>query len=206
MGLPESNGLVDRVKPGVLRERPRDDLERVRKGFDGKLGPAPDGCRVVADAELKLGLHRPAADDEPAVLDGVLDDPGCVVDRPLELVEQELGGAPEEDRDGFRVVAPGYDRQFGVRELFGRFGVAERRCVEFLGLVDDGAAECPCCELHVLFLYVLDGIYAALREIVLDGIGDPLLAEDDVCTRGGDLIGDLLEGLAFLLGERLHLV
>ena len=206
MGLPESDDLVDGVEPGVLREGSRDDLERVRERFYGKLGPAADGCGVVAEPELEFDLDRPAADDELAVLNGVLDDPGRVVDRPLEFVEQELGGAAQEDRDGLRVLAPGDDRQVGVGDLPGRFGMAERRFGEFFGLVDDGAAERFCGELHILFFHVLEGVDAVLREVELHRVGDPLLAEDDVRAGGDDQLGELPEGLALLLGERLHLV
>ncbi|KAF5041170.1 hypothetical protein DSECCO2_525770 [anaerobic digester metagenome] len=206
MGLPESDDLVDRVEPGVLRKRPRDDLERVCKRLDGELDTPADSCGVVADAYLEFGLHRAAADDKFPVLNGVLDDTGCVVDCPLEFVEQELGGAPQEDGDGLRVVAAGDDRQVGIGDLRYLFRVAERRRSELLGLVDDGAAERLRSELHVFLFDVLDGIDAGFCEVILYRVGDPLLAEEGVCAGGGDLVSKSPEGLAFLLGERLHLV
>jgi len=157
---------------------------------------------------LELGLHRAAAGDNLAILDGVLDNTGSIIDRPLEFVYQQLGVPPQEYRDRLRVFR---HPEMTVSSVSGSSLVASARpsvyLVEFLWFVDDGAGRSALAANFMSFLlHVFDGVDTMLgqrstaqhqRSLSGRGRRSPRRRRSFQQVSGGTP--------RLLLGERLHL-
>src|SRR5213593_2148145 len=95
--LAELDQGVDRVQARVLRERARNDLDRIRERLDRDLLAAADARRVVPQAEGDLRRGRAPARDDLPVLDGARNDTRRVLEGPLDLVHDVFRPAPDQD-------------------------------------------------------------------------------------------------------------
>ena len=127
---------------------------------------------------------------------------------PLDLVDDVLRAAANQDRDRLRLLAARDERHLVLADLplLDEVGMAEvlrRHVVE----VDDELPAGRLRELlHVALLRPPDRVDALLGEVVLDEVVDPLLADDDVRAHLLDRVDVGLQRGLLLGEERLHLV
>ena len=65
--FPKVNKRIDRVKPRILRQRARHDLNSVRKGFNCHLFTTTDTGRVISEALCDNDCRRTAAGGDLAI-------------------------------------------------------------------------------------------------------------------------------------------
>ena len=105
VGCTDLDEHVDGVETCILCKGARDDLECRCKCLDGELGPATNGCCILAETERELGLDCTATGNDLLVLDNDTDNAECIVDCTLEFIDYVLGAALDDDGDRLGVLA-----------------------------------------------------------------------------------------------------
>mmetsp|Transcript_41360 Transcript_41360/g.113799 ORF Transcript_41360/g.113799 Transcript_41360/m.113799 type:complete len:399 (+) Transcript_41360:594-1790(+) len=204
---------MDGVEPGVLGERVRHDLERLRKLAHAVLHHALERVRPLAQRVRQLHLRRAAAWREESLLYEAAQHAERVVEGALALVEDELVGGLAEEGDGLaRVGHPRHldDLAIARRALFHQVGAPKLLRMEGVDVRDGQAAARLADKLNVLALDVLDDENLHLgeeveREFVHRVAQDRLLYEEHVAPRLGDLLAHVQDVLALLLEDPVHL-
>src|SRR6059036_1823247 len=164
--LAELDQGVDRVQARVLRERAGDYLDSIRERLDRDLLAAADARRVVPEAEGDLRRGRAPAGDDLAILDGARNDARRVLKGPLDLVDDVLRPAANQNRYRAGVLAPRDERHLVVADLLLEHELRK--------------AEVVLRELvHVGLLDAANSVDSLLREEVLREVVNALLAEHD---------------------------
>lgn len=167
---PQLSQYTNGVASAVLYERTRNDLHRVR---DRTVRPALDAShatrlRVQTDADSHL--RRAAARCKRGVKEDVARDRHRVREVAVDLVQDVLGRAAEEDRARLRLLALGEEREVLVPDLLdveeAALG-ADVRLAQVLDAVHDRRADCARDTVVVRLAHAPDRGHVCLVQEVL---------------------------------------
>ena len=100
MSVPQVGDCFDGIETRVLRQRVRNDLQRLGEGSEAVLLHAGEAARVLHEFQTHFRFRRAAAGDQSASLDQTTDDAEGVVKRAIRLVENEFVGTAKKDGNG----------------------------------------------------------------------------------------------------------
>ena len=180
---PELRHGPDDADAAVLRQGAGDDLHGLADGHVRTLLDALHLHAGPAKADRHGHLGGAATGEELGLVHDVPDDLHGVLEVALDLVEDVLGPAAEEDGAGLGILALIEEGEPLLPDLAHLEQAALRADVGFLDLVgpaDDGGSGGPGHAVVVRLAEAAEGRDAGLGEVVLGQVGHALLGHNDV--------------------------